>query len=300
MESVQKPQDPQWRDFWREAFAWEGSASPRVVPNVCLLGVLALIIMYGAEWAHNAYRIHIGMPVAPYEIFGATMGVVLVLRTNAGYDRWWEGRKLWGGIVNQSRNLAVSIVAYGSKDEDWRKRALKWVAAFPHATRLSLRREVPDERVINLLGPEDAERLAKAEHMPTFVGLQISALLREALDGGMNEMAFHQADRERMSLIDHMGACERILKTPLAFAYTVKIRRFLVMFLLLLPFALVQMLGDDEALFVPVVTMIVAYPLLTLDQLGKELQNPFAKDRLSHLPLDDICDAIQSNVMALG
>jgi putative membrane protein len=96
-----------------------------------------------------------------------------------------------------------------------------------------------------------------------------------------------------------MGACERILKTPLAFAYTVKIRRFLVMFLLLLPFALVQMLGDAEAFFVPVVTMIVAYPLLTLDQLGKELQNPFAKDRLSHLPLDDICETIQSNVMAL-
>lgn len=115
----------------------------------------------------------------------------------------------------------------------------------------------------------------------------------------MCNFAFHQADRERMSLIDHMGACERILKTPLAFAYTVKIRRFLVMFLLLLPFALVQMLGDDEAFFVPVVTMIVAYPLLTLDQLGKELQNPFAKDRLSHLPLDEICETIEKNVMAL-
>jgi putative membrane protein len=252
-----------------------------------------------AEWAHKILGAQIGMPVAPYEIFGATMGVVLVLRTNAGYDRWWEGRKLWGGIVNQSRNLALSVVAYGPKEDTWQRRALKWVAAFPHATRLSLRREKPDQVVIDLLGPEDAERLANSQHMPTFVGLQISEALNEALAAGMPEMAFHQADRERMTLIDHMGACERILKTPLAFAYTVKIRRFLVMFLLLLPFALVQMLGDAEAFFVPVVTMIVAYPLLTLDQLGKELQNPFAKDRLSHLPLDDICETIQSNVMAL-
>jgi putative membrane protein len=113
----------------------------------------------------------------------------------------------------------------------------------------------------------------------------------------MSEFAFLQADKERAMLIDHIGACERILKTPLPGAYAIKIRRFIVLFLVTLPFALLHKL--DHAWLDPLVTMLVAYPLVSLDQIGVELQNPFSPRRLSHLPLDDISRAIEWNVLAL-
>ena len=91
-----------------------------------------------------------------------------------------------------------------------------------------------------------------------------------------------QVDRERAALIDHIGACERILKTPLPLVYAIKIRRFIALFLLTLPFALLHRINGDW--LVPFITMMVAYPLMSLDQIGIELQNPFSKANLSHLP----------------
>ena len=101
----------------------------------------------------------------------------------------------------------------------------------------------------------------------------------------MDRFAFVQIDKERASLIDHIGACERILKTPLPMVYAIKIRRFIALFLLTLPFALLNRINGDW--LVPFITMMVAYPLVSLDQIGIELQNPFCVDNLSHLPLDE-------------
>jgi len=98
-------------------------------------------------------------------------------------------------------------------------------------------------------------------------------------------------------LIDHIGACERILKTPLPQAYAIKIRRFIALFLLTLPFALLHRISGEW--MVPLITMMVAYPLMSLDQIGIELQNPFAKANLSHLPLGDISANIEKNLVGL-
>jgi putative membrane protein len=113
----------------------------------------------------------------------------------------------------------------------------------------------------------------------------------------MDRFAFIQIDKERALLIDHIGACERILKTPLPLVYSIKIRRFIALFLLTLPFALLH--RTNGSWIVPLITMFAAYPLISLDQIGVELQNPFAKTNLSHLPLDDISKTIQRNVLCL-
>ncbi len=132
--------------------------------------------------------------------------------------------------------------------------------------------------------------------MPLYVSLQIGRMLRDAVrEGRLDRFAFLEAERERAQLIDHVGACERILKTPLARVFSIKIRRFLFFFLSSLPIALV----DKTGALTPLITCFVAYPLVSLDQIGVELQNPFSKARLSHLPLSEICDAIQENLFAL-
>lgn len=277
--------------FWRYAFAFRGTASPHILPAVMVFGVIAFVVT-----ALHGVSQRIAVAVGPIEVSGAVIALILVLRTNSGYERWWEGRKLWGGIVNQSRNLVVSGLAYGPDDPRWREALVRWTAAFPHAARRSLRSERDLPEIASLLGDDQAREVASAQHMPAFVALRLASLLREAREAGaLDGFAFKQLDRERALLIDHIGACERILKTPLAFAYAATIRRFIVLYLVLVPFGLLESVGW----LTPVVTMFVSYPILALDYIGTELQNPFSKRSLSHLPLDEITANIEANLFAL-
>jgi putative membrane protein len=284
-----------FRDFWGQATALHGSITPHVLPHVFFFGLLAAMICLACWILERQFQLPIGLAVGPYEIAGAALALLLILRTNAGYDRWWEARKLWGGIVNQSRNLAITALSYGPSDPGWRARVVQWASAFPHVARASLRGERTCPRLEALLGPDDAARVAAADHMPSFVAMVLAGLLRQARERhGMDAFGFLQADRERALLIDHIGACERILKTPLPLVYAIKIRRFIVLFLLTLPFVLLHKIPTDW--LIPIVTMLVAYPLISLDQIGVELQNPFSVANLSHLPLDDIAGTIERNL----
>ena len=287
--------------FWREAIALQGSITPRVMPLVLTFGLIAGATCVVSWVIEKPLQVRLALAVAPFEFVGAVLGLLLVLRTNAGYDRWWEARKLWGGIVNQSRNLVISALAYGPTDSQWRESLVRWTAAFPHVARHSLRGEKPSSEVSSLLGPSGLSQIATADHMPSFVALKLAGLLREACDKmDMDKFAFVQIDRERALLIDHIGACERILKTPLPRLYSIKIRRFIVLFLLTLPLALIHRLdGNWGDWFVPFITMLVAYPLLSLDQIGVELENPFSSTNLSHLPLNDISATIERNLFGV-
>lgn len=289
---------PTRQGFWREAFALHGSVTPRVIPVIFVFGLIATGVCGLAWWFERMFRVQIALEVAPYEIAGAALGLLLVLRTNAGYDRWWEARKLWGGIVNQSRNLVISTLAYGPENAEWREKVVHWVAVFSHVARSNLRGEPIAPEVVALIGQKEADQIASANHRPSFVALKLGLLLRDACDhSNMDRFSFIQMDRERALLIDHIGACERILKTPLPLVYSIKIRRFIALFLLTLPFALLHRTTSDW--LIPIITMLVAYPLISLDQIGIELQNPFSAANLSHLPVDEISTNIERNLLGV-
>lgn len=280
------------RDFWREVVSLSGSVTPFVMKRIWVFGLYGALVWWVANFTH----VQTGLGVAPYEIIGVILTLVLVLRTNSGYDRWYEGRKLWGGIVNQCRNLAVIGTAYGPEDAGWRSAFLRWTAAFPHLARHKLRDERDFSDLSELLTADEIDQLERAEHPPLFSSLQIGRLLQSARrNEAMDGFAFMRADDQRSQLIDHIGACERILATPLAKVVSIKIRHFIFLYLALLPLAIV----DKSGMLTPFLTMLIAFPLLALDQIGIELENPFSVRRLSHLPLDEISRKIQGNVMAL-
>ena len=278
--------------FWGEAFALQGSITRQVSAEVAVFVIFSLVVCLLDYVTHP----DLGVDVAPYEVAGAALGLLLVLRTNAGYDRWWEGRKLWGGIVNQSRTLSLTALANGPDDNDWRSRFVHWTAAFGHVCRYSLRSDHNMPAVARLLGEAEAAKLASARHMPTAVSLRIAAILREAADAGkLDRFAFLVAEQSRNQLIDHIGGCERILKSPLPKVYGINIRRFILLFMFTLPFALLPRVGW----LTPLVTALVAYPILSLDRIGVELQNPFSLSRVGHLPLDEITKVIENDLLAL-
>src|SRR5262245_60819582 len=217
------------RGFWWEVIALDGAIEGHVLPNVFLFGAIAAIICLASWFIERQTGMDLGLSVAPHEIAGAVLGLLLVLRTNAGYDRWWEARRLWGGIVNQSRNMVVSALAYGPRDPAWRDEFVRWAAAFPHAARALLRGEPVPPEVTTLLG---AAAPTNAEHPPCSIALHLAELLRDARQRhGLDPHSFQQIDRERALLVDHVGGCERILRTPLPLAYAIKTRRFILLFL---------------------------------------------------------------------
>lgn len=233
--------------------------------------------------------------ITPFEYSGAVLGLLLVLRVNAGLDRWWEARKIWGSIVNQSRNLAIIGYEYTPVRDEVTETFLRWVAVWPHVMRESLRREKALVETEKLLGAVEADRIRSAQHMPIYVGARIARLLADLRSRGLDDFSFHRAERERSILIDDIGACERIRNTPIPLVLAIKTRRFIFLFLLLLPLALME----RTDWLTPLVVALASYPLFSLDEIGAELQNPFSPRNLSHLPLNAICATIEDNVLSL-
>ncbi len=281
---------PESKKFLKTALAWHGSVTPHVLPRVISVMLYALLV-----YALSKVVEGLSIPITPFEYSGAVLGLLLVLRVNAGLDRWWEARKIWGSIVNQSRNLAIIGYEYTETKDANTLSFLNWVAAWPHVMRESLRQESELKDVVALIGEMETAQLKKSNHMPTYVGAKIARLLQQLRGQGLDNFAFQRAEKERALLIDAIGACERIRKTPIPHALAIKTRRFILLFLLLLPFALV----DRAGMLTPLIVALASYPLFSLDEIGAELQNPFSPRNVSHLPLADICKTIEGNVLSL-
>ncbi|MDO9212322.1 MAG: bestrophin family ion channel [Methylococcales bacterium] len=278
------------RNFLRGALMWQGSVTPRILLSVFMMGLYTLVL---SMIDINYYKLP-RFEITPFEYTGAVLGLVLVFRTNAGHERWWEARKLWGAIVNQSRNLLIMTWNYGSDDKHWREEMTKWVVVFSFATKESLRLKKDFNNLQDTLNQSEIEELKNAQHMPIFVAGKIAGLLQQARsEYNLDMLLFTQFEKQRILLIDHIGACERILKTPMPLVYAIKTRRFILLYLLLLPFSLIDLSSSMSAL----IAMLVAYPLLSIDKIGLELQNPFAQKNLSHLPLETICQGIKNTGM---
>jgi putative membrane protein len=284
--------------FLRGAVMWRGSVTPRILPILILMTCYSLLVVILDQY----WRPLPHFDVTPFEYTGVVLGLVLVFRTNAGHERWWEARKLWGGIVNQSRNIVITALNYsevsncGPQESLWRNEMVKWTITFSYAARESLRNGKNFDHLTHLLSGQELEALKSAVHMPLFVVGKIAALIQQArISHHIDGFVFAELESQRILLIDYIGACERILKTPMPLVYVIKARRFILIFLLLLPFSLTEKLGFS-AVFI---FFLVAYPLLSLDRIGVELQNPFCINNLSHLPLHTICDSIQMHCLAL-
>jgi ion channel-forming bestrophin family protein len=215
-----------------------------------------------------------------------------VFRTNASYDRWWEGRKLWGGIVNTCRNLARQAVVHFSATPDRLEAVLRLTRAFPAASMHLLRNRkwsAPE-----LFSANDSTRALARSHPPLAICTALSEqFLKAKVEGQVSDLVFVSLDADCHALVDAIGACERIHKTPLPFAYVVHLRRALVIYCASLPLALLSLFGWWNLL----VVFLVSYILFGIDEIGVEIEDPFGFDE-NDLPLEQISEAIDRNVRA--
>jgi ion channel-forming bestrophin family protein len=269
-----------------------GSVIPAIYYRVLFCGAFGLLIAL-----LDRYNFPVDRKILSNVIPSIVLGLLLVFRTNTAYDRFWEGRKGWGTIVNNSRNLArwisVAIDANDSRAIERKQETMKLVAAFAIATKLHLRDDIEsiDRELGTLLTPERIKKLKHSNHLPLEISLWISDYInQENIDKNV-QIPAHELQKLVNALVEALGVCERILRTPMPLAYGIHLRQLLLLYCLLLPFQIVAELSWWTA---PIV-MLVSFTLLGIEAIGVEIENPFGTDP-NDLPLDNICRSIQNNI----
>jgi ion channel-forming bestrophin family protein len=268
----------------------------RLVRAVLAVGVYAAVVTAAVErYDLEGHRL---IPGA-FSLLGIILSIVLVFRTNTAYDRWWEGRKLWGALVNHSRNLAIQLdSSLPADDRAARATFARLIGNFAVALSGHLRGGVDPKA---LVGPGPAEvdgplaGVAQADHMPHRIArdvvVGVHAARRAGVIDGFDVLALKP---HTQALLDVAGACERIRKTPIPFSYATFIKLFLVMYALVLPFGLAPEYGW---LAVPLV-MLVVFALLGLELMAAEIEDPFGLD-CNDLPTESIARRIRADVTEL-
>lgn len=261
----------------------------------CVLWAAAITVTYQLT-LDDPRNPPVAWTMAIHTVLGTALGLLLVFRTNASYDRFWEGRRMWGNIINESRNLARFSHALLSAAPQLRDRTVQWLVAFVYAAMHRLRGEKglgPDAQV---LPAEEVRQVLSSDHVPLAAARRMTSVLVEARDQGhLSDILLAEGDRNVQLLVDYVGACERIHRTPLPFAYMVHLRRALILYCYTLPLALVR---DFDWWTIPC-TLMVAYILFGIEEIGVEIEDPFGEDE-NDLPLEEFCAMIKRNVEGLA
>ncbi|KAJ9534410.1 hypothetical protein QJQ45_016112 [Haematococcus lacustris] len=216
------------------------------------------------------------------------LSLLLVFRTNSSYGRWDEARKMWGGLLNRSRDIMrQGATLFPTEDLAARQALARWMVAFARALRIHFQPEVTLESELGgILTPRELEYLKAAPHRPVRA---IHALGQVIQNVDMSPIHQMQMSQELTFFHDVLGGCERLLRAPIPLSYTRHTARFLVLWLSLLPFSLYGSLGPWT---IPVVLATTAV-LAGIKEIGVQCEEPFGI-----LPLDVICNRIQLDVMS--
>jgi ion channel-forming bestrophin family protein len=239
-------------------------------------------------YQRHAYR----FPPIAHTLIGAALALLLVFRTNASYDRFWEGRKLVGMMGNRLRDLARQFASIVPAEADERARLGRYLSAFYRLSVQALRAERDLDRLGELLTEAERERLEGVGQRPYVVLGWMSGVLADLQDAGkLPGERFRACDQNLTSLADSIGGAERIHKTPVPIAYAHHIKVFVTLFCFSVPFAMVEQMGW----FTPFAAAVLGFALFGIDEIGVEIEDPFGYDA-NDLPLDPIGDAIERSV----
>ncbi len=213
-----------------------------------------------------------------FQLLGFVISLLLIFRTNTAYDRWWEGRKLWGATVNDSRNFMLKIkAALPFEEVEWYQ---THILHFVFSMKDHLR-SVPYENTPGL-----------GEHAPLYFMKKIQTRLCEAKNTGLiSEVGFLSIEKHLSGLIDNLGGCERIKNTPIPYSYSMFFKKFIFIYVVTLPLAFVVQFGYYSI----IISVFFFYVLVSIEVLAEEIEDPFGVDD-NDLPIDDICARIKQNI----
>jgi putative membrane protein len=263
-----------------------------LLPSLVFMAFFTFIVCYIILEVIHPDKEEFTSTTALHSLLGVVLGLFLVFRINSAYDRWWEGRKLWGSMVNSTRNFALKLSAYlDAGDLENREWFARMIPNFVFASKEHLRNGINLDE-LEILDKEAEKKLLAAQHKPNAIaGMMYDRVNRLYKQGKLTGEQFFVLDKELKDFIDIIGACERIKNTPIPYSYSMYIKKFIFTYIITLPFGFVTTFKYITILAV----LLITFVLLSVELISEEIEEPFGKD-VNDLPTDELAVKIKDNI----
>lgn len=274
-------------------FVWKGSVLRKIIPQLLVITIFSLVVLY---FKGNIYDYKVHLNPAIFTLLGLSLAIFMGFCNSASYDRFWEGRKLWGLLVIETRSLTrqvLTLINDDAPDSKIKKQEfVKMISAVCWALNFQLRNKDANEKLKKLLSDENFEKIKDKKFKPIILldimGEWINTQNREK---NMDTIVLTSLDHQLNQLSNIVGGCERLANTPLPFAYNVLLHRTVYMYCFWLPFGLVDAVGW----MMPIIVLLISYTFIALDAIIKEIQDPFDEEE-NDLALNALCKTIEFSI----
>lgn len=280
------------KEHWfRMLFVWHGSVLPALLPRLGLLLILSVLVTY-----FHGIILSFKVPLnpTPLTLFGFVLALFLGFRNSASYDRFWEGRKLWGALLNTVRALTRQAMTLSNRKNDTISvhNFVQLLSAFVFALKHQLRGTDAYEDLKSRLDEDQLKIVAGSKYRPAVIMRLLAEWVQKAKDEGcLDSIQQARFDENFDKLSDILGGCERLVSTPIPYSYRVLLHRTVYIYCFLLPFGLVDSLGW----FTPLIVVFIAYTFVAFEAIADEIEEPFGTDA-NDLALNSMCIMIDETI----
>ncbi|MCC3215454.1 hypothetical protein LIV57_09305 [Chryseobacterium sp. X308] len=274
-------------------FIWRGSVLKKIVIQLTIITLFSLAIYFFKGKIFD-YKVHLNPTI--FTLIGLALAIFMGFCNSASYDRFWEGRKLWGLLVIETRSLTrqiLSLVNDSSPEaKEEKEKIIKLISAFAWSLNFQLRDKSGTEHLERLLSSEQLEKVKNKKFIPnSILGFIADWLSEQNKKGNIDTIVMTSMDHQLNQFSNISGGCERIYNTPLPFAYSVLLHRTVYLYCFWLPFGLVDSLGW----MMPLIVLLISYTFIALDAIIQEIGEPFGEEE-NDLALNSICRTIEFSI----
>lgn len=276
-------------------FVWKGSVLPQLLPRLLLLLGFSILVVFLKDIKHGWA---IPLNPAPFTLFGLALALFLGFRNNASYDRFWEGRKLWGSLLIDARSLARQATTLCRYEAGAPAQTLfvRYLIAFTYALKHQLRNTDARADMERLLPPATAQRIMPAQYKPVMLLKEMSRWVEQAKAEGRTDSILQAAMETNIDKLSGIaGGCERLANTLIPYTYKVLLHRTVYIYCFLLPFGLRDSLGW----MMPLIVVFIAYTFVAWEAIADEIEEPFGTEP-NDLALDTMCHTIENTLLELN
>jgi len=266
---------------------------PRILPRLLLVLLIAVLAAAARHWWLSSFG-DSALSIPTFTLLGVSLAIFLGFRNSVSYDRFWEARKLWGGVLIVNRSITRQLLSAVPRHPLTAQTA-DLLCAFAYALKAQLRHEHDCQHLLRLLPASMLDEVQAARFPPAIILRRLGELIQQMQrEGCISELQWQALDRKLDTMSEILGGCERIDTTPIPYTYRVLLNRTVTIYSLLLPMGLVSSIGW----LTPPIAVFIAYTYLALEVIGEELEEPFGREG-NDLPLAALCHTIESAVREL-
>ncbi|KIO76884.1 hypothetical protein TH53_12340 [Pedobacter lusitanus] len=275
-------------------FVWEGSVLPQILYRLILLLLISVFVVYCRGSVFN-YKIQLNP--GPFTLFGIALAIFFGFRNNVSYERFWEGRKLWGSLLNTTRSLTRQVQTLnGEEDNKEVNEFVNLLVSFTYALKHQLRHTDATPDITRISGVLLADKLKPAIYKPAMLIKEMGMWVKKRkAKGDFDSIQTTSFDQSLNELSNILGGCERIASTPIPYTYKVLLHRTVYIYCFLLPFGFVDSLGW----MMPVIVVFIAYTFVALEAVADELEDPFGLEP-NDLALNSLCTMIETTLLEMS